>query len=201
MLEMTVIPIIIWTDHIVRELCFIVFEEIRRLPNYGPSILFIFFVMFLCHLALDSALLYCRKCFLALSDLFGWTVIQNPARIFRKYHRLKRVAKWFLSSSISTNPKNYFGFLILGCVDMIIFLPIQVLELMSAYQHNKQASTDKIYSGWTTTHSVLGPFPIPRSEWKNMSWVLFSLRCPDVCVPWEIVLSAFWNNSRSSHIL
>lgn len=103
----------------------------RTSPNYDPSILSILFVMFLCCLASDCTLFYRRKCFLALSDLSGLTVIRNSARIIRKYHCLNRVVKKFISSSISTNPSTTFEFWYL--VALIRLLLIQVLELMTAH--------------------------------------------------------------------
>ena len=170
--------LLLLADYIVQDARFMVFEEIGCLPSYDPSVLSIIIIVFLpVLLPIIATLFYCRKCCLAFSNISEFRTIWNLARIMWTFHRHNKVAKEFLSSSSSANPRSYFRYVILGGIDMIVFLPIQIICFVVVCQVIRQTKTDNIYSGWTTIHSDWEPFSIPEKHWKSMLWTPFNLRC------------------------
>lgn len=82
----------------------------------------------------------------------------------------------FLSSSESLGRGNYFRLLVLGCVDAIILLPAQILNLIIACQFTTQPEGDIFYPGWTAIHSDWAPVSLSAYTWRSSVWGIFSVR-------------------------
>lgn len=82
----------------------------------------------------------------------------------------------FLSTedSTATVPRRskYFRILAVGCLDIVITLPIGILLLVVRIA---QSSPFPFYQGWSYVHSPWGAVSVPAAAWRSDFWSHFSV--------------------------
>jgi hypothetical protein len=88
--------------------------------------------------------------------------IDNPsAKIINVFYRHNRDTRRFLQSNRSASGKIYLRLLALGCLDIVITLPIGILNIVTTVE---DVPSLPFYSGWSAQHSNWAPYAVPYSD-------------------------------------
>lgn len=97
------------------------------------------------------------------------------ARILWVFVHQRREMNEFLDSGASVNRANYYRILALGCLDILITLPIQSIDIVT----NFLGTNAVFYPGWNSVHSDWSPIFIPAhgpGGWAETFWRNFLIR-------------------------
>jgi len=78
------------------------------------------------------------------------------------FYKRGRDVRRFLDSTGTVSTSVYFRVLAIGCVDILVTLPIGIIHIatsVTAVRH--QGLPFPFYQGWTFTHTGWGPFGLP----------------------------------------
>jgi hypothetical protein len=91
------------------------------------------------------------------------------------FYRYGRDSQCFLESSTSVSRRSYFRLLAVGCLDIVITLPIGVLSVALDIATSLQQGEFPFYWGWGVIHSDWGPFGVSYNEEIRQSgfWDVF----------------------------
>lgn len=93
------------------------------------------------------------------------------ARIIYTFYRHRRELNEYLGSvDEGISQSHFLRMLALGCFDMFITLPIQVIALFISAMDSPPF---RFYKGWTYIHSDWGPNLEPKSLWSTSKWTVF----------------------------
>ncbi|KAI0034303.1 hypothetical protein K488DRAFT_69261 [Vararia minispora EC-137] len=81
-------------------------------------------------------------------------------------------------------PTNYFRLLAIGCLDIVLTLPIACIGL---FLDTRSSNNFVFYPGWDVVHSNFAPFSVPEEVWRTADfWPIFTI----YFTPWyNVVLS------------
>ena len=77
----------------------------------------------------------------------------------------------FLSSGGSINHSAYFRVLALGCLDILVTLPIGILNLAVDIKENEIV----FYQGWSVIHTDWEPFGVTKRMWATTPFGTFDV--------------------------
>ncbi|KAJ6535578.1 pheromone A receptor-domain-containing protein [Mycena capillaripes] len=80
----------------------------------------------------------------------------------------------FLQSNGSISRTSYFRILALGCLDIVITLPISIINLVSFFATLSGPRSLPAYIGWTANHADFAPFGIPYADITDTPWDSFT---------------------------
>ncbi|KZV59129.1 STE3-domain-containing protein [Peniophora sp. CONT] len=100
-----------------------------------------------------------------LDHTYAWiafpslTLLNTSARVIRIFHRQKRDMNQFLQSNNSVSRMNYFRLFALASIDIILTLPIGIVNIVLAITDSLDQSNGHwlFYSGWTFLHTGWEP--------------------------------------------
>ncbi|VDB99811.1 unnamed protein product [Peniophora sp. CBMAI 1063] len=96
-------------------------------------------------------------------------------RILWVFYTQRKVFKQYLSdsSSASSEPRtNYMRLLAIGCLDIVLTLPVQAIGV---FLDSKSSDPFIFYPGWSVVHADWTPLVITREEWRASGWGTFTL--------------------------
>jgi hypothetical protein len=129
-------------------------------------------------LPLVSTLFYCRELVFSMEPLY---VLNVAAKIVYVFYGHSRETNEFLQSNGSVNRHRYFRIFALACVDILLTLPLGIINttsLVIAATRSSSSSGVKFpfYYGWTLLHSDWDPVSIPYSELIDRGfWKIFQV--------------------------
>ena len=95
----------------------------------------------------------------------------------------------FLSSGGSINHSAYFRVLALGCLDILVTLPIGILNLAVDIKENEIV----FYQGWSAIHTDWEPFGVTKRMWATTPFGTFDVKWNDwVSVYFALVFFALF---------
>lgn len=94
--------------------------------------------------------------------------------IIRTVYIQRQNSNDFLQSNGSISRTSYFRILALGCLDIVITLPISIINLVSFFITLEGPSSLPAYIGWDTNHADFEPFGIPYADITDTPWDSFT---------------------------
>jgi hypothetical protein len=112
--------------------------------------------------------------------VFFRLLLTDQAKIVYFLYRHSHDANKFIQSKGSVNRRHYFRILALTCIDILLTLPLGVInvtvQLLSEIREPATGFPFRFYYGWSLVHSNWGPVAIPYSEEVDGGfWTLFEL--------------------------
>ncbi|KAF8149276.1 pheromone A receptor-domain-containing protein [Mycena galopus ATCC 62051] len=80
----------------------------------------------------------------------------------------------FLQSNGSMSRASYLRILALGCLDIVITLPISIINLVSFFATLSGPSSLPTYIGWQANHADFSPYGVPYSDLTDTPWDTFT---------------------------
>ncbi|KAJ7226850.1 pheromone A receptor-domain-containing protein [Mycena pura] len=96
-----------------------------------------------------------------------------PLIIRTLYVRSRRLND-FLQTNGSMSRASYMRILALGCLDIVITLPISIINLVSFFATLTGESSLPAYVGWQANHADFSPFGIPYADLTDTPWDSFT---------------------------
>lgn len=90
--------------------------------------------------------------------------------IYTFYRHRRELNEYLGSSNEGISQSHFLRMLVLGCFDMFITLPTQVIALVISAM---DSAPFRFYNGWAYIHSDWGPNLQPKSLWSTGKWTVF----------------------------
>jgi hypothetical protein len=131
----------------------------------GGGIDLLFFQTWPILLPLISIFVYCRK---SLNPCGFILITMGLAKIVYVFYRHNCETNEFLQSHISLNQHRYFRILALACIDLLLTLPLGVVNTTISIQEDIRnplpGHSFQFYHGWAVVHSHSAPIALSYSE-------------------------------------
>ena len=101
----------------------------------------------------------------------------NIARIIWAFYRHRKEASEILSSGETETESDFWRIFTLGCLDIILTLPVGMINIVTTVLQQGRSSTPFVfYPGWTYIHSDWWPAYVPKNIWDNGGvWTRFAV--------------------------
>lgn len=100
------------------------------------------------------------------------------AAILLFFYRRRRTLDEFFTDSATVNHAQYFHVMFLGCLDILLTLPLNTIHFVISVRVNRAVGLE-FWPGWTLMHSDWAPLAIPASEWRAGNfWTVFNAYYP-----------------------
>ncbi|KAJ7189204.1 pheromone A receptor-domain-containing protein [Mycena filopes] len=94
--------------------------------------------------------------------------------IIRTVHFQRQHTDDFFQSNGSISRTSYFRILALGCLDIVITLPISIINLVSFFVTLSGPDSLPAYIGWKANHADFAPVGVPYADLTDTRWDAFT---------------------------
>jgi hypothetical protein len=106
-------------------------------------------------------------------------MLMGQAKIIYVFYQHSRETSEFLESNGSVNRRHYFRILGLACIDILLTLPLGIINLtaflLEAIRNSPPGTPFRFYYGWDFVHSNWAPYAVSYSALVSAGfWTVFN---------------------------